>query len=866
MAVLPGLHTSISLETAAFIAGTQRATAAMDNMATRTAISQRQMQSQLDRTSRSMRQFRANIVQVGYQIQDVAIQLQSGTAALTILAQQGGQVASVFGPLGAIIGTVISVAAAGASAWFAYASGTKNATEATDQFAKTQKALNELLKDSQKGILDQASAITQLSGVRRELAVSGIKSALENENRAIAANTEALNASFGELQKQLTAIPSQIGVMQEALRQAEAAGSPVIKQLRARLTELEAELAPTRDAFAAIVDVIERARDSGALEDYAAKITDLVRQMDDPNLAEFVDKILEQAAALEVARDKAAALREALGPTDPEAELRLRQRQPDFVTTFVDVENQQRIERERAKAASDAARAAEEAARAAEREQETIRKAAEARAESISAIETEVDQLQRLDAANRVSAAQYDQMAVVIDVENTLRKIGIGLSDEEAEKLSELVRERDKLQASIKATNQARTDEATRQREQQAALERQAAETERLLNQPFENFLQSVQSSTADAFDTIYSGGVKSFSDLFDTLKQLATRFAAELSALLIFNPQTVLGASGILGGSGGAGPLSLSQPITGVAAGQQIGGGVGLSSLLGAAGLGGLFGAGVGGAFGGQGTIGGGLGGAGGAAAGLAITGGNPLGATIGGLLGSLGGGFLGSLFGGGEKRARFSGSGGLGQVSGGEIGSFIRSIDQGIQDILNTRQQAVVDAALRASSVSVRAKDFDQNVQAFAASQRVGVAAQALGFNANAITGNGQAAAQTQLQNLQTALELQRTIEDLTHSVTTFDRQSQDLADQFADITAKAKQFGDLDRGPGRGTDQGGGRPAEATGRADRSTARSYPGAQGSAHGAEGAAHLHEPQPGGAVPVRAAGLRAHRRRGAGR
>ena len=161
---------------------------------------------------------------------------------------------------------------------------------------------------------------------------------------------------------------------------------------------------------------------------------------------------------------------------------------------------------------------------------------------------------------------------------------------------------------------------------------------------------------------------------------------------------------------------------------------------------------------------------------------------AALGALLGSA----IGSLFGGGDKRTKFSGAGGLGQVSGGDVGAFIQSIDQGIQDILNTRQQAIVDAALRASSVSVRAKDFDQNVQAFAASQRVGVAAQALGFNANAITGNGQAAAQTQLQNLQTALELQRTIEDLTHSVTTFDRQSQDLADQFADITAKAKQFG--------------------------------------------------------------------------
>ena len=161
MAVLPGLHTSISLETAAFIAGTQRATAAMDNMATRTAISQRQMQSQLDRTSRSMRQFRANIVQVGYQIQDVAIQLQSGTAALTILAQQGGQVASIFGPLGAIIGTVISVAAAGASAWFAYSKGSGEAADATAKLTKDFKELGEAEQDVRKLI----TALTKLTRI-----------------------------------------------------------------------------------------------------------------------------------------------------------------------------------------------------------------------------------------------------------------------------------------------------------------------------------------------------------------------------------------------------------------------------------------------------------------------------------------------------------------------------------------------------------------------------------------------------------------------------------------------------------------------------------------------------------------------------
>lgn len=54
--------------------------------------------------------------QLGFQLQDVAVQAQMGTSAFTILAQQGSQVASVFGPGGAVVGAVIAVTSALAGA------------------------------------------------------------------------------------------------------------------------------------------------------------------------------------------------------------------------------------------------------------------------------------------------------------------------------------------------------------------------------------------------------------------------------------------------------------------------------------------------------------------------------------------------------------------------------------------------------------------------------------------------------------------------------------------------------------------------------------------------------------------------------
>lgn len=50
--------------------------------------------------------------QLGYQVQDVAVQLGAGQSAMMVLGQQGSQIASVFGPGGAVVGALIAVASA----------------------------------------------------------------------------------------------------------------------------------------------------------------------------------------------------------------------------------------------------------------------------------------------------------------------------------------------------------------------------------------------------------------------------------------------------------------------------------------------------------------------------------------------------------------------------------------------------------------------------------------------------------------------------------------------------------------------------------------------------------------------------------
>lgn len=60
----------------------------------------------------SMRNMRGVAQNLGWQLQDTAVQLQMGTSALVVFSQQGSQMASAFGPKGAIIGAIIAVGGA----------------------------------------------------------------------------------------------------------------------------------------------------------------------------------------------------------------------------------------------------------------------------------------------------------------------------------------------------------------------------------------------------------------------------------------------------------------------------------------------------------------------------------------------------------------------------------------------------------------------------------------------------------------------------------------------------------------------------------------------------------------------------------
>lgn len=71
---------------------------------------------------------------VGFQVQDMIVQLQGGTQALTVFVQQGTQIAGAFGPVGAIVGAVAAALAIGAKALFGFNEEAAKSPDVLDSF------------------------------------------------------------------------------------------------------------------------------------------------------------------------------------------------------------------------------------------------------------------------------------------------------------------------------------------------------------------------------------------------------------------------------------------------------------------------------------------------------------------------------------------------------------------------------------------------------------------------------------------------------------------------------------------------------------------------------------------------------------
>lgn len=146
----------------------------------------------------SMRLMRGGFGQIGHQLQDIAVQAQMGTSAFVILGQQGGQIAALFGPGGALFGAFLAIAAGIAGPLV------KSLTESSD-----------LLEELEQDALETTAALHTLSGAQRELAETAL---LERRTKVFNAQQVAMErlAEAEERKLQKAVVRTRGGINQNA--------------------------------------------------------------------------------------------------------------------------------------------------------------------------------------------------------------------------------------------------------------------------------------------------------------------------------------------------------------------------------------------------------------------------------------------------------------------------------------------------------------------------------------------------------------------------------------------------------------------------------------------------------------------------
>jgi hypothetical protein len=177
--------------------------------------------------------------QLSYQLQDVAVQAQAGTSAFIILGQQGPQIASIFGPAGAVFGVVIALSAALGGTLF---TAMKGVEQATDDLA-----------DAADGLIPKYA---NLSSAARAAA----------RNMAYWKEIELTDANV-ELEKELTQLANKMRVLDLQKEESTAKWDPLIK----RSSKVRASIVANNEAITNLKKAMSEQSDEQVAADKKAE-------------------------------------------------------------------------------------------------------------------------------------------------------------------------------------------------------------------------------------------------------------------------------------------------------------------------------------------------------------------------------------------------------------------------------------------------------------------------------------------------------------------------------------------------------------------------------------------------------------------
>jgi hypothetical protein len=142
----------------------------LDAALKKTTASAQAAEIQTKKTAAAKSNFGSKITQVGFQMQDFAVQVGSGTSALTALAQQGSQLLGILGPQGALAGAALAIGAVLIQSFSGAATSAETAKQNAEALALAIDQIRENAEAASKEEIDFAiGAITAATTQAAEL-------------------------------------------------------------------------------------------------------------------------------------------------------------------------------------------------------------------------------------------------------------------------------------------------------------------------------------------------------------------------------------------------------------------------------------------------------------------------------------------------------------------------------------------------------------------------------------------------------------------------------------------------------------------------------------------------------------------------
>ena len=269
---------------------------------------------------------------VGFQLQDIAVQAQMGTSAFVILGQQGSQIASLFGPGGAMVGAFIAVGAALASVLAPSLMESKSSAELLEESLSSLGKIMTTTGDDADVLTDR---ILKLAKANQQAAKTEVALGITKAKDAIAASNDIIGEAITKADgwtnatgnmvaatsqiDDLDAIMKRFGITQEQALDGSipAAFQSKISDLSTYVNTLGSEFGMTQTQALEFVRAADEFSKTKSVET-AENLSNVINKVNEANgyanrsLVELGATIGENVRVMQDAADKAAVLESAL--------------------------------------------------------------------------------------------------------------------------------------------------------------------------------------------------------------------------------------------------------------------------------------------------------------------------------------------------------------------------------------------------------------------------------------------------------------------------------------------------------------------------------------------------------------------------